>query len=122
MRAEYGAEHPFWTERGELVDEEVSRCPWMTYVAESANGRRICGTSTWRCQKLKHAPRGRELHQEVTVALGRRFEVRYDDQGGAPGGAPEVVAARPRSHTIAWGSLRYGFQPPAGGSALADLF
>ena len=86
MRAEYGAEHPFWTERGELVDDGELSLPadLRQRVRQWAEGLWDLEEGTPEADAWER--RGRGLHREVTTALGNRCEVRYDDHV-EPGGA-----------------------------------
>ncbi len=79
MRAEIGAEHPFWTERGTLVDDELLPLPadlrrrvreWVDELWDLDDG--TPEAQAWDRKAL-------ELHSEVVDALGSRFEVTYDE-------------------------------------------
>ena len=79
MRAEIGAEHPFWTERGSLVDDERLPLPddlrqrvrkWVEDLWDIEDD--TPDADGWDNRALA-------LHHEVVEALGPRFDVIYDE-------------------------------------------
>jgi hypothetical protein len=79
IRAEIGAEHPFWTERGTLADDELLPLPpdLRRRIREWVDDLWDLDDDTPEAEAWDR--RGLALHGEVVRALGPRFEVAYDE-------------------------------------------
>lgn len=79
MRAEIGAEDPFWTERGTLVDDAL-----LPLSRDLRQRLRVWVEELWDLdddtpEALAWDRKAAELHREVVEALGPSFDVRYDE-------------------------------------------
>lgn len=79
MRAEIGAEHPYWTERGALVDDGLLPLPpdLRRRVREWVHDLWDLDHDTPEAEAWDR--KALELHREVVDALGPSFEVTYDE-------------------------------------------